>query len=126
MNVTLKAKPADVFSALTNARKISTWSGQKAKVGTKKGGKLEMFDGWVKGKVVVFNRGKNLAYTWRPAEWTRATPSSVVRYKLSSTSTGTKVTLTHSGLPNAKEARDHKSGWTQFVFKPLEKYFRRK
>ncbi|HTP79758.1 MAG TPA: SRPBCC domain-containing protein [Bacteroidota bacterium] len=126
LNATFRAKPKDVFSALTDARKISVWTGQKAKVGTRKGGKFEMFDGWVKGKVVAFSRGKNLAYTWRPAEWKKATPSSVVRYKLSNAPGGTRVTLTHSGLPDAKEYRNHRSGWTQVVFKPLKKYFRNK
>ncbi len=61
LTVTIEAKPTDIFEALTDSKQITRWSGQKGKVGSKRGGKFELFDGWVKGKVVEFKPGKSLA-----------------------------------------------------------------
>jgi uncharacterized protein YndB with AHSA1/START domain len=123
LSFTVAAKPADVFAALTEARQISKWSGQKGKVTAKVGGKFEMFDGWVKGKVIKFKPSKELSYTWHPGDWPEGSRDSVVKYKLSAAKAGTKVALEHSGFPNEKQKNEHKSGWKEFVFDPLNKHF---
>lgn len=122
ITVTMPANPSDVFAALTNAKLMSAWSEQKGKVEPKVGGKFEMFDGWVKGKVLAYKPGKALAYTWLPGDWEEAVESKV-QYKFAATKTGTKVTLTHTGFPNEKERKNHREGWFQFVFDPLKEYF---
>lgn len=118
---TFRAKPAAVFDALTNAKALAEWSGE-GNVSKKVGGAFNMFDGWVEGKVLAYKPGKELAYTWKTTEWPKEWNPSEVRYIFSSTKTGTKVTLTHSNLPNAKEAKDHKTGWMEHVFVPLETF----
>ncbi len=123
---TLPAPPAVVFKALTDARQIARWSGQAASIGRKPGGRFEMFDGWAMGRVVVFRPPSRFAYTWRVDGWKSAWDNSLVEWRLSRASRGTKVELIHSLLPNAKEARDHRGGWDEFVFEPLAAYVRQK
>ena len=67
-----------VFTAFTNARKIAAWSGQRGKVQPTIGGKMELFDGWVKGIVLAYESGKRLSFTWKPAEWAKENQSSIV------------------------------------------------
>lgn len=122
LSVTLGAKPNEVFKALTDSKAITQWCGQNGKVESKPGGKFEMFDGWVKGKVIKFRPGKSLAYSWTPEDWPSDAKASVVEYTLNATKTGTKITLKHSGFPNQKEMKNHKSGWTDYVFDPLKQY----
>ncbi len=122
ITVTMPAKPSDVFAALTNAKLMSAWSEQKGKVEPKVGGRFEMFDGWVKGKVLEYKSGKALAYTWLPGDWDGKVESTV-KYTFAATKTGTKVTLTHEGFPDEKQRKDHYNGWFQFVFDPLKEYF---
>jgi uncharacterized protein YndB with AHSA1/START domain len=123
ISFSLAARPAEVFSALTDARQIAKWSGQKGKVTGKVGGKFEMFEGWVTGKVLVFKPGKSLSYTWVPGDWPKGSPESKVKYNLSASKSGTKVVLEHSGFPNAEQKKDHKSGWKEFVIDPLKNHF---
>jgi uncharacterized protein YndB with AHSA1/START domain len=123
MAVTLRAKPAEVFRALTDARTIRRWSGQSGKVEAAIGGKFEMFDGWVKGRVLAYNEGSSLAYTWLPDDWTEGTAPSTVRFSFSRTKNGTKVVLRHAGFPDEQQKREHHEGWTEHVFDPLKKYF---
>ena len=116
-----RATPAEVFAALTNSTALAEWSGE-GNVSKRVGGAFTMFDGWVAGKVLTYKPGKELAYTWKTTEWPKAWSPSKVQYTFTATKTGTTVTLTHSNLPNAKEAKDHRAGWTEHVFGPLEKF----
>ncbi|MBI4280560.1 MAG: SRPBCC domain-containing protein [Armatimonadetes bacterium] len=122
LTATFKAPPAAVFSALTDPKKIARWTGGRGRVASKVGGRMEMFDGWVTGKVLAFTPGKKLSYTWRPAEWPEEWADSVVTYVLTPAKSGTKVTLEHSHLRNDTEARNHRSGWRQYVFGPLRAF----
>ena len=123
ISITVKASPAELFTALANAKHILQWSGQKGKVEPRVGGAFEMFDGWVKGNVLAYQIGKALAYTWLPGDWPDGMRPSIVRYKFVATSRGTKVTMTHSGFPSRKEMLSHKAGWSEHVFDPLRTYF---
>lgn len=123
MTITLKAKPAEVFQALTDSKEIQEWSGQRGKVEAKIGGKFEMFDGWVKGKVLAYQKGKSLSYTWVPEDWAKETVASIVRYSFSQTKSGTKVVLRHSGFPDEQQKKEHHGGWTEHVFDPLKGFF---
>jgi len=111
-----------VFSGLTNARQIAAWSGQRGKVQPTIGGKIELFDGWVKGIVLAYETGSRLSFTWKPAEWAKESQASIVTCIFKSTKIGTKLTLKHSGFPNDSELLSHKDGWTEFVFDPLKMY----
>ena len=111
-----------VFKALTNTRQIAAWSGQSGKVQPTIGGKIELFDGWVKGIVLAYEPGKRLSFTWKPAEWAKEKQASIVTCLFKPTKTGTKLTLKHSGFPNESELQSHKAGWTEFVFDPLKMY----
>jgi uncharacterized protein YndB with AHSA1/START domain len=111
-----------VFTALTNARQIAVWSGQNGKVQPTIGGKMELFDGWVKGIVLAYELGKRLSFTWKPSEWAKEKQASIVTCHFTPTKTGTKLTLKHSGFPNDSELQSHKVGWTEFVFDPLKMY----
>jgi uncharacterized protein YndB with AHSA1/START domain len=123
LTVTIGAKPKDVFAALTDAKLISTWCGQKGSVSPKVGRKFQMFDGWVSGKVLEFKPGKSLIYTWLPSDWPVFEEESVVKYTFSASGKGTKIVLEHANFPNETEKKNTRSGWKEFVFDPLRKYF---
>ena len=118
------APPEKVFDALTNEGIIGQWCDGGGKVEHDIDGEVELFDGWVKGKVVSFDkRKKKLSYTWKPAEWDKKTAPSLVEYELKSHAVGTEVLLEHSGFPSREEADKHLNGWTDYVFEPLNDYF---
>lgn len=126
LSVVITATPRDVFAALTESRRIAAWSGQKGSVAANVGGKLELFDGWVKGTVVEYSPGKRLAHTWLPGDWPEDAQESIVRYTLIPSGKGTRIVLEHSNFPNETEKKNHRSGWKEFVFDPLKNHFTRK
>lgn len=119
VSASFAASPAEVFRALTDARRVRQWSGQSGRVPKTIGGAFSWFDGWVTGRVLAFEEGKRLAMTWAVSEWPDGTPASIVRMTFSGTAKRTRLRIGHLGLPNARESASHKKGWEEFVFGPL-------
>jgi uncharacterized protein YndB with AHSA1/START domain len=119
VRIAIDAPPAEVFRALTDARRLRAWSGQAGRVPKRIGGAFSWFDGWVTGSVLAYDAGKQLAMTWAVSEWPKGTKASIVRMTFSGSSRRTTVRIGHTGLPNAKEASSHKKGWEEFVFGPM-------
>ena len=121
LEFTLSGKPARVMQLLTDPVLIRKWSGEDAVLEPEPGGRFEMFDGWVKGKVLKVSDNE-LAYTWKPADWPEEAEASEVHYLLKADVAGTKVTVKHTGFPDEEQMRSHKAGWTDFFFDPLEDF----
>ena len=124
LNYIIYASPSKVFDALTKEGIIGQWCDGGGKLEPKVGGAVAMFGDWVKGEVLKFDsRKKELSYSWKPAEWSKKTEPSVVEYSLKPHVAGTEVTLIHSNFPSKEESDKHLSGWTDYVFEPLNDFF---
>ncbi len=119
----LYAPPLQAFSALTDSAQIAQWSGSHGEVQGQVDGVFEYFDGWVKGKVVAWEQGKQLSLTWKPKEWNRKTPDSLVTLTFSAHAAGTELTIEHTHFPGNEEAKKHHSGWIDHVLEPLNDHF---
>ena len=117
----LSGKPKRVMQLLTDPVLIRKWSGEDAVLEHMVGGRFEMFDGWVKGKVLKMTVNE-LSYTWHAGDWADDAAPSEVHYTLKEDEAGTRVSIHHTGLPNADEMNSHKTGWTDFFFDPMEDY----
>lgn len=117
----LPVTPDKVMQLLTEPEKIKEWSGADAVVEKSDGGRFEMFDGWVSGKVLKATDNE-LAYTWKSSDWDDDVKPSEVYYKLIEENGSTKIELKHIGFPNQKEMDSHASGWTEHFFGPIETY----
>jgi uncharacterized protein YndB with AHSA1/START domain len=117
------AAPDAVFEALTDPGIIGAWGGGLSVIEETVGGHFEMFDGWVKGEITVFEEGKELGYTWKPEEWDKRTKASEVHMKFMPHPAGTDIVLTHTKFPSQEEADKHGNGWIDYVFDPLNDYF---
>jgi uncharacterized protein YndB with AHSA1/START domain len=124
MSYIIYGSPAKVFDALTQEGIIGQWCDGGGKVEPVVDGEVHLFGDWVKGRVTVFDKkGKMLAYTWKPAEWDKKTPASLVAFKLMPHAAGTEIFLEHTGLPSQTEADKHHTGWIDYFFEPLNDYF---
>ena len=117
----LSGKPKRVMQLLTDPKLIRKWSGGDAVLENIVGGRFEMFDGWVKGKVLRIGVNE-LAYTWKTSDCPEEIKPSEVHYMLKEDEAGTKVILHHTGFPSEEEMKSHKSGWTDFFFDPMEDF----
>ena len=117
----LHADPDEVMELLTNPVFIEEWSGKKAVFEKQANGAVEMFDGWMKGKVIAISADE-LVFSWKPAEWDEATVASEVFMKLVPAPHGTEIFVKHGNLPTQEAADGYTKGWDEFFFGPVGEY----
>ncbi len=117
------AQPDAVFEALTKKMIIEKWIEGAVEFELKPDGVVEMFNGWVKGNVLDFEKGKTLSYTWKPNGWDKKANASVVEFEFKKNKAGTEVMIHHYDFPNQNEADSHKEGWVNYVLDPINDYF---
>ncbi len=118
------ASPAKVFDALTLEGIIGEWCDGGGRIEPVNEGSVTMFGGWVTGTVVLFDKKtRKLSYTWKPTEWDKKASHSLVTFHFKQHPAGTELLVEHTGFPNQIEADKHLSGWTDYVFEPLNDYF---
>ena len=114
----IAARPADVYAFLTESRRWARWQGVAAEIDAVADGtfRVEIGNGAVsEGRFleVVPNRRVVFTWGWRGSA-TLPPGSSTVEIELEPDGDGTRLILTHRGLP-AEERRIHDIGWTHYL-----------
>ncbi len=117
----LSAPVHRVMQLLTDPILIRKWSGEAAVLDQEEGGEFSMFDGWATGTVLKVTETE-LVYTWHIADWSKEIPTTTVHYLLKNSDGGTKVTVKQTGFVSEDEMKNHRNGWTDYFFDPLEDY----
>ncbi len=131
--ITLKATPARVYRALTEAAEIEKWFFPEAVTDPRPGGRYKFT--WHsqhaasnhvrEGEFIEVIPGKKVSYTWDARHiqagkdpGTRELPT-VVEFLLEEVPAGTRLTLTHSGWGDDPAWRElftfHDEGWEFFI-----------
>jgi activator of HSP90 ATPase len=97
-------------------------TGSAAKVTGKVGGKFSAWDGYIFGTTLELTPNERILQAWRTSEFPEDAPDSRVEIIFEEASTGTKITLAHSNMPE-DQADDYRQGWEDFYFKPMKEYF---
>lgn len=118
------AKPDEVYNALMDEKKHAEFTGAKAIIDSKVGGKFTAWDGYISGKNLRLEKGKRIVQEWKTTEWPDYPPS-IVEFSFEKKGNGTKLTMVHSKVP-AEQAESYKQGWIDFYWKPMKKYFTKK
>lgn len=103
----IKARPADVFAAFSDPRKLAQWFGAGTKLEFREGGKFEDANGHC-GEYKKINPGKALRFTW---EGKRHTPGEVVEVKLQLSGAKCSVILTHDRMQTRDVADGMRAAW---------------
>ena len=119
-SVVFKASPKDVYGALIDSKKHSKFTGDKAVISKKVGGKFTAFSGYAFGKNLKLVPGKKIVQSWSTTEWPNGAYSKAT-FDLKKTKTGTKLTFTQTGVPD-KFYKDIKQGWITYYWKPMKKF----
>ena len=118
-SIFIEARPQTVFSILSDPKRFSSWLDGEASFQPEPGSpfsiRFPQFSTVIEGELVEFVQDEKIAFTWgvsegHQAEWL---PPGSTRLELVLTSegSGTRVTLTHSGLPTDEEVQQHTAGW---------------
>ena len=97
-------------------------TGSTAKVTGKVGGKFSAWDGYISGRTLELTPDQRIVQAWRTTEFPEEAPDSRLELVLEKVASGTKVTLTHSEMPE-DQVESYRQGWEDFYFKPMKAFF---
>jgi activator of HSP90 ATPase len=121
----LPASPEAVYDAWLDSAAHSAMTGGKASIGRRVGDRYTAWDGYIEGATLGLVPGKRIVQSWRTTEFGANDPDSTIVVDLEPTRIGTRLTLTHKGVPEGETSYE-KSGWHDFYFAPMKTYFESK
>ncbi|VVB60755.1 Activator of Hsp90 ATPase -like protein [uncultured archaeon] len=122
--VFIPAKPIDIYNALIDEGKHIEFTGSKASIDPKVGGRFTTWDGYIFGKNLTLEKGKKIIQEWQTTEWPDFPPS-IVEFSFNKKGDGTELIMIHSKVP-IEQAESYRQGWIDFYWEPLKKYFTKK
>jgi uncharacterized protein YndB with AHSA1/START domain len=122
MQTTLLASPERVYAAWIDGGEHSEFTGGEAIIDARVGGKHSAWSGYIEGAFLGLDPGKQLVMTWRTTEFDEADPDSHLVVRFVPDGGGTRVEIEHTGLPPGG-AQKYTTGWREFYFIPMAKYF---
>jgi uncharacterized protein YndB with AHSA1/START domain len=128
--VTIPARPRDVYAILADASALSALSGMDGKSGLAEGDEYSPFGGRVTGRQVELVPASRIVQVWRLPEWEPGRYT-IVHFTLEPDGDGTQLTLDQDGYPEDTDTvgchdtwHDHLSeGWGMFYLGPLARHF---
>jgi uncharacterized protein YndB with AHSA1/START domain len=113
----ITAPPRVVYAYLTDAEKWARWQGDRATIRPERGGlfALSMANGTTaRGEFVEVEQDRRVVFTWGWVDHPGVPPgSTTVEIELFEEGEGTRLRLTHTGLP-PDEVAIHTVGWEHY------------
>ncbi len=122
LSCVLPAAPEAVYDAWLDSAAHSAMTGSKAKIGKGVGDRYSAWDGYIEGATLGLVPGKRIVQSWRTTEFGASDPDSTIVVELEPTRTGTRLTLTHKGVPDGQTSYEM-GGWQDNYFAPMKAYF---
>ena len=122
LTVMINAKAGTIYKAWLSSEGHSAITGSPAKVEGIVGGNFVAWNGYIEGMFLELKENKRIVQAWRTTEFPAEAEDSIVEILLEEDHGKTKLTLKHSNIP-AGQADSYKSGWDDFYFNPMKKYF---
>lgn len=119
---TIPAKASEIYEAWLDSEGHAAITGSPAKVDGKVGGKFTAWDGYIFGTTLELTPNQRIVQAWRTSEFPDDAPDSRVEVSFEEGPGRTKITLTHSDMPE-DQVESYRQGWDDFYFKPMQKYF---
>jgi uncharacterized protein YndB with AHSA1/START domain len=111
--------PAEiVFDHLVTQEGLQAWMGQHADVDATPGGTFAVDIGGnpIRGAYLELDRPRLVVVSWGVlGNEVLPAGSSRVEFRLTAIPTGTRLELTHTGLPNEEERARHAAGWPNLL-----------
>jgi uncharacterized protein YndB with AHSA1/START domain len=123
--VIISATPREVYEAYTDSRIHSKFTGSKATIAPKVGGRMIAWDGYITGRNLGLVKGKRIVQEWRTTEWPEGYPPSKLTITLRKSGSGTELVMVHSRVPKS-QLKEYADGWREWYWDPLKAYFENK
>ena len=116
----IDAKQFDAVTKLSDAAKSMRLGSAPTAIDPVPGGAFVLFGDYILGRTIELVTNSLIVQAWREKTWPSGTYS-IVRFALSDSNGGTRLTFDHTGFPSG--AGHHLSiGWYENYWEPLRKY----
>lgn len=122
LTTTLPASAEEIYNAWLSSAGHSQMTGSQAEVQGGSGGAFTAWDGYIWGRTLELEANRVIVQAWRTSEFPEGSPDSRVEILLEEDLNGTKITLTHTNIPDG-QGENYKQGWDDFYFTPMRAYF---
>ena len=119
--VVLAAPPHAVFEALLDSRKHAAFTGARASISRRVGGKMSAWDGYIRGRNLRIEKDQVIVQSGRTTEFESRDADSQVMFHLSKKGRGTRLMFVHSKVPD-RLAEELRQGWIDHYWMPLKAY----
>ncbi len=123
-SVVFETEPHEVFEMLLDSKKHAAFTGAKAKISRKVGGKFSVWDDWATGSNVEIVPDKKIVQEWRGADWPKDHYSQVT-FELKKVDRGTRLDFTQTDIPEMFY-EDIAQGWKEWYWEKLRVFFAKK
>lgn len=117
----LPASPQAIYDAWLDNDGHTRMTGSPAHATPIVGNSFDAWEGHITGKNLELDPGKRIVQSWRAADYTESDGHSQIEITLEPVEGGTKITLTHSNVPDNQTG--HQAGWLSHYFEPMKHYF---
>jgi activator of HSP90 ATPase len=121
--VTFHAAPREVYDLLMDTRKHAKFTGAKASISRKVGGKCTAYDGYVEAINLVVVPGKEIVQSWHASDWPGGHYARTT-FRFTRTKKGTTLTFRQANVPD-DQYESIKKGWIDFYWTPMKKMLER-
>jgi activator of HSP90 ATPase len=124
LSCALAATAQAVYDAWLDSGAHGAMTGGAAKIAKRVGGAYSAWDGYITGKTLELVPAKRIVQSWRTSEFAAHDPDSTITIELEQMKAGTRLTLTHRGVPDGQTSYEN-GGWQDNYFTPMKAYFAR-
>ena len=117
--VEFAAAPQEIYEMLMDAKKHGAFTGEKASMSRKVGGKITAYGGYITGTNLELEANRRIVQKWRCTEWAKNVFSIAV-FELEPTKKGTRLTFVHVGVPD-NDYQDKVTGWKESYWDKMKK-----
>jgi activator of HSP90 ATPase len=122
ISATFPVSAEKLYLAWLDSKAHSAFTGGKAKIQPKVGGKFTAWDEYILGTTIELEPYRRIVQSWRTTEFPQDSPDSRLEILFEEVAEGTKLTLKHSRLPRG-QAEMYRQGWIDYYFEPMKTYF---
>ena len=123
ISAVIPVKRATLYDAWLDSKEHTAFTGGRAHVDPKVGGKYSAWDGYITGKTLLLRRGKKIVQSWRTTDFPEGSPDSRLVVLFEDTTTGTRIVLEHTDIPEG-QGKSYGAGWKDYYITPMKRYYR--
>ena len=117
-SVIIKSTPRKVYETLMDSRKHSKFTGARARMSRKIGGKFTAFGSYIRGMNLDLVPNKRIVQAWRGSDWPKG-HYSIATFSLKRIKGGTRLVFSQIGIPD-REYKGINQGWRDYYWNPMK------